>query len=60
MNVIIHGDLQPITKTCPRCKCVFEYDPYDIKTELDDVSGHPYKYVECPDCQEPMILRYIR
>ena len=51
MKIIAKGE--PIRKTCPTCKCVFEYDVTDIK----HISGmtclnRGIDVIYCPQCSE--------
>jgi hypothetical protein len=58
MKIIVHGIRHSFKLTCGRCACVFEYDDYDVKRDTDDVSGHPYHYVECPECREELVIQW--
>lgn len=51
-KIIIPGILQESTTTCPKCHCVFSYDPEDT------ISSYSNNFVSCPCCQN-LIISYI-
>lgn len=51
-KIIIPGTLQESITTCPKCHCIFSYEPEDI------ISTYSDNFVSCPCCQN-LIISYI-
>jgi len=52
MIKIIRSGIKKYRATCPKCKCIFEFDESDVET-----FGPPYDRavrLNCPDCGEKM------
>lgn len=53
MKIIKQGT--PLKKTCPQCKCEFEFDISDIQKDYEIIGCQNgaykswYKYLECPE-----------
>ena len=58
---IIHEGTRKI-EVCEQCGCMFSYEKEDIKTDdnIEYTVGSRYKYVNCPQCTNGIILEGTR
>ena len=64
IKILKEGNL--VEKTCEKCGCLFQFDKKtDVKTKPDNhysrfACGYKREYIECPQCNEEIVLSSTR